>query len=95
MGRAQSAETIIAALQRRVDLAQKYRQKLIYFLQDLVKKYTRGELDYHEYAQIVDFDLQIFQDEIFSAVRTLLPEDKREIIDSWKFNSDFSNRRYA
>ena len=49
----------------------------------------------HEHAQIVDFDLQIFQDEIFSAVKTLLPEEKREIIDSWKFNSDFSNRRYT
>ena len=48
----------------------------------------------HEHAQIVDFDLQIFQDEIYSAVRTLLPEEKQEIIDSWKFNSDFSDRRY-
>ncbi|KAF5062962.1 hypothetical protein DSECCO2_299610 [anaerobic digester metagenome] len=48
----------------------------------------------HEYAQIVNFDLQIFQDEIFAAVRNLLPEEKREIIDSWRFNSDMSARRY-
>jgi hypothetical protein len=48
----------------------------------------------HNYAQIVDFDLEIFQDEIFSAVRDLLPEEKRGIIDSMKLHSDLSNRRY-
>lgn len=48
----------------------------------------------HEHAQIVDFDLQIFQDEIFSAVRDLVPLEKREIIDSWRLNSDLSSRRY-
>jgi len=48
----------------------------------------------HEHAHIVDFDLQIFQDEIYSAVRNLLPEGKREMIDSWKLNSDFLDKRY-
>lgn len=48
----------------------------------------------HGYAQIVDFDLQIFQDEIFNAVRNLLPQEKRGIIDSWRFSSDVSGRRY-
>lgn len=48
----------------------------------------------HGYAQIVDFDLQIFQDEIFNAVRNLLPQEKRGIIDSWRFASDVSARRY-
>lgn len=48
----------------------------------------------HEHAQIVDFDLQIFQDEIYSAVRNILPEEKRGVVDSWRFNSDLSSRRY-
>jgi hypothetical protein len=48
----------------------------------------------HEHAQIVDFDLIIFQDEIYTAVRNLLPEEKRGVIDSWRFNSDLSARRY-
>jgi len=48
----------------------------------------------HEHAQIVDFDLLIFQDEIYAAVRNLLPYDKRGVIDSWRFNSDLSTRRY-
>lgn len=48
----------------------------------------------HEYAQIVDFDLEIFQNEIFSAVKELLPKDKQQIIDSMRLRSDLSNRRY-
>jgi len=48
----------------------------------------------HEYAEIVDFDLEIFQDEIFSAVRDILPHEKREIVDAWRLNSDLSSRRY-
>lgn len=34
-----------------------------------------------EHAQIVDFDLDILQDEVVKAVRQLLSEDKREIVD--------------
>ncbi|AKB78190.1 hypothetical protein MSHOH_1707 [Methanosarcina horonobensis HB-1 = JCM 15518] len=49
----------------------------------------------HEYAQVVDFDLEIFQDEIYSAVRDLLPPEKQPIIDSWRFKSDVSMRRYG
>jgi hypothetical protein len=49
----------------------------------------------HEHAQIVDFDLDIFQDEIFAAVRDLLPPEKQDIIESFKLNSDLSNRRYG
>ena len=49
----------------------------------------------HEHAQIVDFDLQIFQDEIFSAVRALLPKEKQNVVDSMKFHSDLSARRYT
>ena len=48
----------------------------------------------HNHAQIVDFDLEIFQDEIFSSVRDLLPVEKRGIIDSMRLHSDLSSRRY-
>lgn len=48
----------------------------------------------HEHAQIVDFDLLIFQDEIYAAVRNLLPAEKRGVIDSWRLNTDLSARRY-
>jgi len=46
----------------------------------------------HEHAHIVDFDLDIFQDEIINAIRNLLPQEKQDIIDSTYFNSDILNR---
>ncbi|MFZ3169435.1 MAG: hypothetical protein WA130_17610 [Candidatus Methanoperedens sp.] len=49
----------------------------------------------HEHAQVVDFDLEIFQDEIFAAVRDLLPPEKQNIIDSFRFKSDLSRARYG
>jgi hypothetical protein len=48
----------------------------------------------HEQAQVVDFDLAILQDQIFSAVRHLLPEDKREILDALQLKTDAAARRY-
>lgn len=48
----------------------------------------------HEYAQVVDFDLEIFQDYLFEAVRNMLPAEKKSIIDGWRFRSDLSMRRY-
>jgi len=48
----------------------------------------------HEHAQIHDFDLEMFQDQIFSAVRELIPYEKRDILDSIRLQSDFSGRRY-
>jgi hypothetical protein len=49
----------------------------------------------HEHAQIRDFDLEIFQDQIYDAVRQLLPKGKQEIIDSIRLRSDLSSRRYS
>ena len=49
----------------------------------------------HEYAQIVDFDLEIFQDEIFNSVRNLLPTDKKDIVNRMRLRSDLSSRRYS
>jgi len=48
----------------------------------------------HEHAQIVDFDLEIFQDQIFKSVMDLLPENKKWVVDSMRFYSDLSGRRY-
>jgi hypothetical protein len=49
----------------------------------------------HQHAQVVDFDLDIFQDAIYRAIQGILPPEKRDIIDSMRFNSDVSLRRYG
>lgn len=49
----------------------------------------------HEHAQIVDFDLTILQDEVFRAVRGLLPENQRTVLDAFQLsNVDAAVRRY-
>lgn len=49
----------------------------------------------HEHAQIVDFDLTILQDEVFRAVRGLLPDNQRTVLDAFQLNSgDAAARRY-
>lgn len=49
----------------------------------------------HQHAQVVDFDLDIFQDGIYRAIQEILPSEKGDIIDSMRFNSDVSLRRYG
>lgn len=47
-----------------------------------------------EYAQVIDFDLDILQDEVVKAVKELLPTDKKEIIDYQTFsNNSIINRQ--
>jgi hypothetical protein len=46
----------------------------------------------HEHAQIVDFDLTILQDEVFAAVRGLVPDGN--VLDEFQLNVDSSARRY-
>jgi len=48
----------------------------------------------HEHAQVVDFDLDILQDEITSAVRDLISDDRRCYMDAMQLQSDLSGRRY-
>lgn len=48
----------------------------------------------HEHAQIVGFDMDILQDEVINAMKQLLPEDKRVIIDYQALNTDQSLKRY-
>ncbi|REJ87006.1 MAG: hypothetical protein DWQ34_26010 [Planctomycetota bacterium] len=46
----------------------------------------------HEHAQIVDFDLTILQDEVFAAVRGLVPDEG--VLDEFQLNVDSAARRY-
>lgn len=48
----------------------------------------------HEHAQIVDFDLDILQDEVFRAVRDLLPDNRKHVIESMRLQGDVAGRRY-
>ena len=48
----------------------------------------------HEHAQIVDFDLDILQDGIMAAVRELVPDNRKYIVDELRLQSDVSARRY-
>lgn len=48
----------------------------------------------HEHAEVVDFDLEILQDEIFLAIRNLLPPGKQDAIEAFRLNPDPSGRRY-
>jgi hypothetical protein len=46
----------------------------------------------HEHAEVVDFDLAILQDEVFDAVRSLLPDGN--VLDEFQLNVDASAKRY-
>lgn len=59
-----------------------------------IPHYPRCLQQAHEHAEIVDFDLAIFQDHIYEAVRGFLPEDKREIVDALRLVKDVSAERY-
>ncbi len=48
----------------------------------------------HEFAEIVDFDLTILQDEVLSAVRGLLEEKEISGLEALRLQSDVSTRRY-
>lgn len=49
----------------------------------------------HEHAQVVDFDLRLLQDAIFSAVRGLLPGDRQDALDALRLRSDAAALRYG
>ncbi len=48
----------------------------------------------HEFAQIVDFDLDIVQDEVIRAVRGLLNESEVPALEALRLQGDVSGRRY-
>jgi hypothetical protein len=49
----------------------------------------------HEHAQVVDFDLTIFQDHIYEAVRSSLPGERRPIVDALRLVRDVTGERYG
>ena len=48
----------------------------------------------HEYASIAGFDLDILQDEVFNAIRSLLANTEVPEFEALRFRSDFLDRRY-
>lgn len=48
----------------------------------------------HEHAQVVGFDMDILQEEIYTAVREILPPEKADILEAFRLNPDPSGRRY-
>lgn len=56
--------------------------------------YPRCLQQAHEYAQIVGFDIEILQDVVFSAVKDLLPENKKDVLEAVRLTPDVSGLRY-
>jgi hypothetical protein len=48
----------------------------------------------HEHAQVVGFDMDILQNEVIKAIKEIIPEEKKDIIESQIFNIDQSLNRY-
>ncbi len=48
----------------------------------------------HEYAEIIDFDLDILQGEVFTAVSGLVGKDESPVIEELRLQEDVSARRY-
>jgi hypothetical protein len=59
-----------------------------------VPLYPRCLQKAHEFAQIAGFDFDILQDEIYDAVREILPMDRRGTIDEISLTGDVAARRY-
>ena len=59
-----------------------------------VPLYPRCLQKAHEHAEIVGFDLDLLQDEIFDNIRNMLPPEKRWLLDGFRLNPDPSGRRY-
>lgn len=59
-----------------------------------VPYYPRCLQQAHEHAQVVDFDLDILQNEVYAAVRGLLPEAKKRVVDDMRLTPDVAQRRY-
>lgn len=70
-----------------------------YLLQDAIDGfpipfYPRCLQRAHEYAQILDFDLDVLQDTVSDAVRALIEEGKHPVFDGLTLAPDIANARY-
>ena len=59
-----------------------------------VPLYPRCLQKAHENAALVGFDMDVLQEEIFLAIRSAIDNDKKHLLDSFRFGSDPSNVRY-
>lgn len=48
----------------------------------------------HEHAQIVDWDLEILQNEVFDAVRRIIPVERQQALDGYRMTADAAAKRY-
>ena len=59
-----------------------------------VPLYPRCLQKAHEHAEVVGFDMDLLQEEIFRSVRDMLPPGKQGLLDAFRLNPDPSGRRY-
>ncbi len=59
-----------------------------------VPYYPRCLQKAHEHAQVVDWDLTILQDEIFDAVRRIIPSNRQPVLDAFRMLPDAAAARY-
>jgi len=59
-----------------------------------VPLYPRCLQKAHENAALVDFDMDILEQEIFDAIRSILPNGKSDTLEALRFYGDPSNLRY-
>jgi hypothetical protein len=59
-----------------------------------VPLYPRCLQKAHEHAALVDFDMDILEEEIFRAVRATLPQPKLDALDAMRLHGDPSSLRY-
>jgi hypothetical protein len=59
-----------------------------------VPLYPRCLQKAHENAALVDFDMDVLEQEVFDAVRCVLPIGKQDTLDTMRFYGDPANQRY-
>lgn len=47
-----------------------------------------------EFAQVVDLDLDILQDEVFRSINSILTQEERNALDKFRLAPDLTGRRY-